>query len=225
MTKTLIVSTDFSLKKNLGISLEHSGFIVQYAESSKDAWKYLSEIAFDLIVLDFQLTSDSSLEFYKSIRHQGLNIPVLMVGEGEFDEFMLKDLSTFHYSYILKPLKLRDLRQKINRLLSHDKKGERPFKIGELRIDVTKGLVYLKDKLYFLGKMETVLLLMLARKKGAVVELNKIKRLFESDERSGQLSTIYYINNLRNKLNLVAGDTFQINLIKNQGYRFDIKGN
>lgn len=225
MTKTLIVSNDFSLKKNLGISLEHSGFVVEYADNSKQAWKHLSEIAFDMLVIDFQLCSDSSLEFYKSIRHEGLNIPVLMVGEGDFDEFMLKDLSPFHYSYILKPLKLNVLRLKINRLLSEDQRTERPFKVGDLKIDVTRGLVYLKDKLYFFGKMETRLLLKLARKKGAIVELYKIKRLFESEERANPLSTIYYVNNLRSKLSLVAGDTFQIDLIKNQGYRFDMKGN
>lgn len=223
MTKALIISADYSLRKVLGASLEHSGFIVQSADHSKDAWKHLSEIAFDLLILDFQLSTDSSLEFYKSIRHQGLNIPVLMIGEGDFDEFMLKDLSPFHYAYILKPLKPSELKLKINRLLSQDNRRQRPFKIGELKIDVARGLIYLKDKIYYLGKMETILLMMLARKKGAIVKLNKIRKLFEMQEGFSQLSTIYYVNNLRNKLSLVGGDAFQISLIKNQGYRFDMK--
>jgi hypothetical protein len=52
---------------------------------------------------------------------------------------------------------------------------------------------------------------------------NKIRKLFEMQEGFNQLSTIYYVNNLRNKLSLVGGDAFQISLIKNQGYRFDMK--
>ena len=223
MTKVLVLSTDQSLRKMVLLSLKYNGFSVHFADNSTSAWKLLKEIYFDLIMVDFQLHEESGLAFYKSLRQLGAPIPVLMMGEGDFDEFMLKDLSTEFYGHIIKPFKFRELRSKINQLLSGPEKMESLVSIGELRVDLRRGMISLRDKMFHLGKMELEILLLLGRKAGEVVDPLKIKLLLEREGHTYHETTLFYINRLRTKLKHIAGDAFEINLILNQGYRLELR--
>lgn len=223
MSKVLILTNDFQLKKFLELSLKFNGFVAHFVDDSAGAWKFLEEAYFDFIIIDFQLSKESGLAFFKSLRQFGANIPVLMVGEGEFDEFMLKDLSPDNYSYILKPFKFRELRQIINSLINGIKEESYHFSLRDLRIDATRGVVILKDNIFLLGKMEIQIFLALAKKAGAVVSSQRIKAILEKEGTIYRGTPFYHISKLRNKLRMIVGDSIVIKIISGEGYRLDFK--
>jgi DNA-binding response OmpR family regulator len=223
MTKVLLLTIDTTLKKFVDLTLKYNGFTVHSASCSADAWVFLKEIRFDFIMVDYSLKEESGLAFYKSLRQFGTNIPVLMMGEGIFDEFMLKDLSPDNYDYLLKPFKFRELKMKINALMQMTNESETLLSYGELKIDARQQLVMVKDKILQLGKIEMRILILLARKTGEVVDPKKIRKLLEAEGNFYNMTTFYYISKLRQKLKEFAGEAFEISLIKNQGYRLEFR--
>ncbi len=223
MTKVLLLSNDSSFKRYINLTLNYNGFTVHTAEDSSSAWKHLKEIRFDFVMVDYQLSEESGLAFYKSLRQFGTNVPVLMVGEGSFDEFMLKDLSPDNYDYLLKPFKFDALKVKINKLLQMNAASERFLTYGELKIDMKQQLVMVKDKFLQLGKMEMKILMLLARKTGEVVDPKKIKKILEAEGNFYNMTPFYYVSKLRSKLQTFAGEAFDISLIGNEGYRLEFR--
>jgi DNA-binding response OmpR family regulator len=224
MTKVLLVSNDSSLRKFINLTLKFNGCSVLSATDSTAAWTFLKEIRFDLIIVDYQLNQESGLAFYKSLRQFGATLPVLMIGEGAFDEFMLKDLSPTNYDYLLKPFKFRELKMKINSLMQAAKIEDDFLTFGDLRIDVRQQLIILKDQILQVGKIEMRLLVLLAKRTGDIVDPKRIKKLLEAEGNYFQMTPFYYVSNLRHKLKQIAGDALEITLIKNEGYRLDFKG-
>lgn len=223
MTKALIVTSDSSFKRYVNLTLSFNGFTVHSASDSASAWKHLKEIRFDFIMVDYQLSEESGLAFYKSLRQFGTNVPVLMIGEGSFDEFMLKDLSPDNYDYLLKPFKFDALKVKINKLLQMNAASERFVSYGDLKIDVRQQLVMVKDRFLQLGKMEMKILMLLAKKTGEVVDPKKIKNILDSEGNFYNMTPFYYVSKLRNKLQSFAGEAFDISLIGNEGYRLEFR--
>lgn len=223
MTKVLVVTFDSSLKKLIDLTLKHNGFVVHTATDSMEAWKHLREIRFDFLMIDMQLSNESGLGFYKALRQYGNNIPIIMMGEGSFDAFMLKDLSTENYDFIIKPFKFRELRVKVNNFLEASTINERLVSFGELKIDVRQQVVMLQDTFIQLGKMEMKILMLLARKTGGFVHPQKIKALLQSEGNYYNMTTFYYISKLRGKLKKIAGDAFDISLVKDLGYKLEFR--
>lgn len=223
MSKVLVVSNDSVLKRFIDLTLSHNGFVINTASDSSQGWSFLKEARFDFVIVDYQLNNESGLAFYKSLRQFGTSIPVLMVGEGGFDEFMLKDLSEDNYDYLIKPFKFDVLKIKINRLMQMNLENERMITFGDFRIDVRQQLVMVKDKIVQLGKMEMKILMMLAKKTGGVVDPKKIKKMLEAEGNFYNMTTFYYISKLRGKLKRIAGEALDICLIQNQGYQLILK--
>lgn len=221
MTKVLLVTNDSSFKRSMDLTLKYNGFTVQTAPESASAWKLLKEIRFDFIMIDYQLSGESGLAFYKSLRQFGTNVPVLMIGEGEFDEFMLKDLSPECYDYMLKPIKFENFKLKVNNLLAAAS-IERFVSFGEIKIDVRQQLVMVKDRFLQLGKMEMKILMLLAKKTGEVVDPKKIMKVLEAEGNFSNMTPFYYVSKLRGKLKTFAGEAFDISLI-GEGYRLEFR--
>jgi DNA-binding response OmpR family regulator len=164
MKKILVLSNDQSLKYLIDVTMRYSGLAVNFTNTSKQAWKFLEEVFFDLIMIDYELKTESGLAFYKSIRQFEKNIPILMVGQGEHDEFILKDLSLDSYDYILRPFKFKELKTKINLLLNNQEILNSPVRRDKLIIDLKNGIVNIKDQIIQLTRTELRLLMLLSKK-------------------------------------------------------------
>jgi DNA-binding response OmpR family regulator len=136
---------------------------------------------------------------------------------------MLKDLSPDNYDYLLKPFKFRELKIKINSLMQMNKETEVLVSYGELKIDVRQQLVFVKDKIVQLGRMEMKILMLLAKKTGQVVSPKKIKKLLDAEGNLYNMTTFYYVSKLRQKMKQLAGEALEISLIKNQGYLLEFR--
>lgn len=224
MTKVLIVTSESSVRKSSEMALKDKGLIIRSTNHSTAAWHLMDKIDFDLVIIDFQLKRESGLAVYKSLRHRYPELPVLMLGEGKFDEFMLKDLSPKAYDYLLRPFSSKELYEKISGLVDLTETHDTLLTYGELRIDMKQQLVVIKDKFRQLGKVEFKILLLLVRKTGEIVDPKKIKAMLQDEDDICHLSAFYYINRLRMKLHHLADGALEIALIKGQGYRIVFGG-
>lgn len=218
MTKVLLVSNDSETRNIIDKTLTYNGFIVHTAAESIFAWKYLQEIRFDFVMVDMKLSGESGLAFYKSLRQMGNNIPLMMIGEGALDNFMLKDLSLENYDFILKPIKFNELRVKINQFLSRNAVNERMLSFGDLKIDSRQQLLIFRNKMLQLSKIELDILVLLAQKSGEVIHPKKIAKILEKESKLYTMSTFYYISKLREKLKKYGGEALDISFVKDEGY-------
>ena len=215
MTKALIVSNDLPARRDIERTLEFCSFTAHAASTSSEAWRELSLVRFDVVLVAMKLKDESGLAFYKSLRHAGLETPVLMMGEDALDELILKDLSVENYDFVLKPIKFKMLREKINVLLENKMVRESILAFGELRINNKEHVVTFRDKLLDLSKMELAILKLLVRKGGEVIHPKRISKLLEKES----MSAFYCISKLRQKLKQYGSEALEISFVKDQGYR------
>ena len=221
MTKILIITQDSSLEKQVNLTLKYHSFTVHSLESTPPAWKLLTEIHFDIIMIDFQLKQESGLAFYKALRLHGSKTPLLMIGEGRLDEFILKDLSIDHYDYLMKPFFFKDLKQKINSLMATQDLAGEFMNFGSFKIDVKHQLVMVKHQFVRLGKTELKILMLLVRKAGEVVDLKKILDLLDNEDQKSAQVAQFYVKKLCSKLASVSQHAVEIISIKNQGFKLE----
>jgi DNA-binding response OmpR family regulator len=135
-----------------------------------------------------------------------------MIGEGDFDSFMLTNFVSSQMNFLIKPFKFRELRKKVDTLMRTSQSSEKYLRLGEIKIDLRQHLIMAKDRMVHLGKTEMQILTMLARKTGEVVELPKYR-----------MTSFYYISRLREKLSKLAGGQFEISFVGKEMYRLSYK--
>jgi DNA-binding response OmpR family regulator len=167
MTKILIITKDMQFSRILSTTLIYNGFIVESATTEAVARKYLEEIRFSLILMDFKTTDE--ITFYQNLNDLAYKPAVIMMGENFEECSLLEKMYKGMDDYILKPFGISELKMIINRQLERKELMLRPIVYGDLRIDVAKSLVTVKDKIISLGKKELEALIILTRKAGKIV--------------------------------------------------------
>jgi DNA-binding response OmpR family regulator len=210
MTKILIITKEIQLARTLNYSLTFNGFTVECAHSPSVALKYLNEIKFSLVLIDFGFNSSNGISFYQELNSLELGIPVVAMGECYEELSIIEKMYQGVDDYILKPFSLSELKMIVNKQLERTRFRMRPIVYGELKIDVARSLVTVKDSIVSLGKKEMEVLIMLAHKAGKIVTTDA-------------LMTRERMRNLKKKLQNVAGETLQIKSV-GLGYKLTLSG-
>lgn len=205
MTKILIISKDLQLSRILNYSLTFSGFTVECSTSPIQALKLMEEISFQLILMDF-ITNGESLAFCKEVKGHGNRSSLVVMGECYEELGILEGMHSGMDDYILKPFGMSELRMIINKQLERKRLTTRPLVFGDLKIDVARSMVYVKDKIVSVGRNELEILIILTRKAGKIVSPDKLI----TDER---------MLSLRRKLKHAAGEALQIKSVRGLGYK------
>ena len=199
MTKILIITKEIHLSRTLHYSLSFNGFVVECAHTYNTALKFLSEVNFNLILLDFNFKSSHGVEFYKELHERQIETPIIAMGECYDEVSILENMYQGMSDYILKPFALSELKMVVNKQLEKVRFRSRPIVYGDLRIDVARSLVTVRDTFVSLGKKELDVLIILTRKAGKIVARDA-------------LMTSERMNNLKRKLKFVAGERLQIRI-------------
>lgn len=223
MSKVLIISNDKATSGLIQKTLYYSGFTTHAARDSDGAFRLLGEIRFDFLIVDMELKDESGLAFYKAIRKLGNKVPIVMMGEGDFDLFMLTDLSEESYDFIMKPMNFDVLRRKINAIMAHSVYQDKWVNFGDLRVDRRQQLVSFRNKIIQLSSVEIDLMVLLAQKSGKVIHPRKLAKLLESEGRSYAMTTFFYISRLREKLTKLGDEALEIAFIKDEGFKLKLQ--
>lgn len=129
----LIVDDDNRILKLLKKFFEQNGFLASTAESVEKAEELLRYFVFDLIILDVMLSGVTGLDFAKTIKSSGSNMPIVMLTALSEPDDRVKGLEAGASDYLTKPFEPRELLLRVNNLIdsyNQHKKEEQIKRFG-----------------------------------------------------------------------------------------------
>jgi len=217
MSKILLVSHNLVTTNLVRKNLDVMGHIYSLAPDSKTAIKIIQKKRFDVVMIDLNLSGESGLALYRTIRQAGMNIPVLMMGDDDLDEIILKDWSTKNYDYIIGATRYAYLDRKLQSCVRID--DDKFIRFDEMCIDVREQIVTFGEELINLSSMELDVLVILAQRGGAIIHPRKLIKILEREGKFHAMTTFYCISLLREKMKKLTNQALEIRFIENQGYK------
>jgi two-component system copper resistance phosphate regulon response regulator CusR len=212
--KILIVEDEPKVGKALSEGLKANGDEVTLAQTGEDGFFLASSRSFDLIVLDVMLPGRNGIEVLKTLRKQGLRVPVLLLTAKDSIEDRVLGLDAGADDYLVKPFAFPELRARLRALVRRGKtESIVSLKLGPLEMDLTTRLVTRDGKPIELTVREFELLEFLLRNKGRVVSREMLARdVWKESNRATPLDNVIdvHIARLRRKLD----DEFEPKLVR-----------
>jgi DNA-binding NtrC family response regulator len=120
MSATILIVDDESLpRKNLARLLESEDYHVYEAENGEEAIDIINKLDFDLILSDLKMPGTDGLGILRHVRNVSpQTMFILMTGYASVDS-AVEAFRMGAYDYILKPVVIEDVLQKVNRLLQY----------------------------------------------------------------------------------------------------------
>ena len=117
--RILIVEDEGVLAQSIQRSLEREGHEVAAEKSAEAGLDALASFDADLVLLDLLLPGMSGLEFLRTIREQGHEMPVIAMSAHGAVRSAVEAMRLGSYDYVTKPLDLQELKILIARALDH----------------------------------------------------------------------------------------------------------
>ena len=181
----LVVDDDERLRHLLRRYLTQSGYLVSVAGDAREAKQVLSQITFDLIVLDVMLPDQSGIELTRELRN-GNPVPILLLTARGEPEDRIAGLEVGADDYLVKPFEPRELSLRIASILRRVRLTEEPGQVrfGPYCFDLTTLELRRDEDLVYLTSGEASLLRLLAQQPGRSIsraELSERSQVTGSD--------------------------------------------
>jgi two-component system copper resistance phosphate regulon response regulator CusR len=210
----LVVEDEPKVGKALSEGLKANGYEVTLAQTGEDGFFIANSHSFDLIVLDVMLPGRNGIEVLKTLRRQGLQVPVLLLTAKDAVEDRVLGLDAGADDYLVKPFAFPELGARIRALLRRGKtESVLSLKLGTLEMDLTTRSVTRDGKNIELTLREFELLEFLVRNKGRVVSREMLARdIWKETSRATPLDNVIdvHIARLRRKVD----DEFEPKLVR-----------
>jgi two-component system phosphate regulon response regulator PhoB len=123
-SRILLVEDEDLIREMLVVSLQEEGYEVATAIDGRTALTFLqhpettnTEFPFDLIILDLMLPQINGLDLCRLLRHQGNQVPILIVSAKASETDRVLGLEVGADDYITKPFSMRELIARCRALL------------------------------------------------------------------------------------------------------------
>ena len=119
--KILVVEDEEGARELFNTILTDEGYEVTLANDGQDALSCMRGGSFDLVVTDIKMPGMDGLQLLQEIRKAGSQADVIMVtAYGEVESY-LKAMSLGAAEYINKPIRIKELKRIVNKVLSERK--------------------------------------------------------------------------------------------------------
>lgn len=205
--------------------LRKEGYEVYTAERGYKGLEYVSEISFDLIILDLMLPDISGEEICKRIRAKSNTYIFMLTAKSSLEE-RIKGLDLGADEYLVKPFSPREIVARVNALFRRIKdvpenKNIVSFNNGELIIDHDKREVKLKNVEIGLTPIEFDILTILSANPGIVLSRETlIDRVLGPDFEGVDRTIDVHIKNIRKKIEDDTKNPSYIITVFKLGYKF-----
>lgn len=221
--RVLIVDDEPDVVEVVEFNLRNAGYIVESADTGKDALDKVKNRTPDLIILDLMLPELDGIEVCKILKRNRAtaNIPVIMLTARASEVDRVLGLEIGADDYVVKPFSPRELVVRVKKLLERKEKLQDEFEIfqfGELYVNEPEHSVNVENKPVNLTATEFNLLLCLIKRKGRVQTREVLLReVWGYDSLIDTRTVDTHVRRLREKLGKASRF---IQTIRNVGYKF-----
>lgn len=222
--RILIVEDEAAIAQAIKKMLEHEGFAVDWLSDGTEARQRISlyRKEYDLVILDLMLPGSTGYEICKSVREDGVEMPILVLTARDLVHDKVSLLETGADDYLVKPFSFEELFARIKALLRRPKEAlPIALEVGTLTLDTKTRKVSFKKKMLELTTKEYALLEYLMRHPDEVIDRERIMDHlwgFEFDSFSNVVDV--HIKNLRKKLDPRKGKNI-LETVRGVGYRLN----
>lgn len=220
MIKILVIEDDLTIVKNLSELLRREGFAVSTALNFNQAVIKAESEQFDLILLDVLLPDGNGFSLCKRIKST-TSCPVIFLTASSDEFSVVTGLDIGADDYIEKPYRPRELISRIKSVLRRSGKSQSILTIGNVSVDMDKGVVTKNGKDVFLSALEYKLFLVFLNNPGTTLSRNQL--LSEIWDIAGDFvndnTLTVYIKRLREKIEDDSQSPKIILTVRGLGYK------
>jgi DNA-binding response OmpR family regulator len=227
-SRVLLVEDDHNISKLINDYLTQFGYIVTAMIDGPDALEHVREEGFPHIVLiDLTLPTMHGFELAHKIKSMA-DVPIIFVTSTSDTETIVQGLKKYAEDFIVKPFEPRELEARIQVVLSRmpslDYASEPMIEVDDgLRIDFAHNRILIYDHPIGLTPTESILLHVLLRNAGRVVENRMlIARVWPSED-VGEDTLRVHMHRLRRKLETDSHHPHYIRTERGVGYMFTVR--
>ena len=219
-----ILEDDENIRKLIAYTLQSHGYECSCFERPSDFWKSIENFIPDLILLDIMLPEEDGITILKKLRYssQFKSIPTIMLTAKDTEFDVVTGLDAGADDYITKPFGMMALISRIKAVLRRyekTKESSEILELGNLKVDVSKHSVFVKDRQVFLTVKEFDLLTLLLQNHGKVMTREQIlDSVWKIDVDIESRTVDVHIKTLRQKLE-DAGEL--IETVRGVGYKIN----
>lgn len=208
--RILIVEHEMSLALGLLESLKAHDFIVDLVQDGEEGLLLMSEVNYDLIILDMGLPLLDGLTVLRRARMKKVGSPVLILSERNSLEDCLRGFEAGADDYVRKPFAVEEVLARSRALLRRPAILEDRLSVADLELDRAGQTVKRAGRPISLTQREYALLEYLMRNAGHPVSRSMVVENVWSLDFEGQTNIVdVYIKHLRGKID----SGFEKNLI------------
>jgi len=228
-SKVLVVEDDEKIRKLINDHLTRSGFEVIAMEDGPSALEYVrSEGLPHIALVDLMLPNNMhGFEFSSRLKAMA-DVPIIFVTAVRDTETVVQGLKKYAEDFVVKPFDARELEARIRvvlaRMPSLDYANEPVVEIdAHLKIDFAHNRVVMDAKSVSLTPTESILLHVLLRNAGRVVENRMLIARVWPDEDVYEDTLRVHMHRLRRKLEADSHHPHYIRTERGVGYMFTVK--
>ncbi len=218
--KIVVIEDDATIARLVELELMHTGYEVRRYGDGESALVEIQEFNPDLVILDLMLPGADGLSVAKSIRGQGLEMPILMLTARAETQDVVQGFDAGADDYVRKPFEVPELLSRVRALLKrteHDRPGQ--YKAANVEIDPSSRSVLVDGKPANFTAKEYDLLAFLVTNAGRVISRDEILEEVWSGQHETDSNVIeVFVCHLRTKIG--DKDNQIIRTIRGVGYFF-----
>jgi two-component system, OmpR family, response regulator RegX3 len=231
--KVLVVEDEEAFVDALIVGLSREGFRVEAVTDGATALERFDEIDPDLVLLDVMLPRLSGIDVCRQIRQRSA-VPIIMVTAKGAEIDTVVGLEVGADDYVAKPYRMRELVARMRAVLRRAPRGagpvDRPMEdddedvlvVGDVRVDVGRHEVLVRDEPVALPLKEFELLTLLLSNAGRVLTRDVlIDRVWGSDYVGDTKTLDVHVKRLRAKIEPDPSHPSRIVTIRGLGYKFE----
>ena len=223
MTRILLVEDDKGIVTNLTEYLAKEGYEVKSASGQKVALQLVEREKFDLVLLDIALSDGNGFSVCKAIKSD-YHIPVIFLTASGDEYSTVTGFELGADDYIAKPFRPRELVSRIKNILRLTGGMSSVIWLGNIMVDIDKGIVSKNGKDLHLSALEYRLLLVFLGNRGIVLSRTQLLDAIwdiAGDFVNDNTLTVY-IKRLREKLEEDPQNPEIIKTVRGLGYKVEM---
>ena len=221
--RILIAEDEVATAKALKLLLEKSKYSVDIVHNGNDAWDYVSDGGYEVVVLDIMMPGMNGIEVLKKMRNNGIKTPVLMLTAKAEIEDRVAGLEAGADDYLPKPFATNELIARIKALGRRSENyTDSVKKAGNLELDGNRYEMRVKDKSVSLSNKEYQLMELFVLHPGFVFSTEHLMDKIWGLDSDSDIDVVWtHIGFVRKKLRGLDANV-EIKTIRGAGYSLEV---